>query len=83
MDQCLEDLGNARDYKTDHLVIQLIHIQKFTEKIYHYHSSESVVEEQLGSPESSTMACIEAFRDELHSLRNAVPTHLKSNCIIT
>jgi hypothetical protein len=82
MDQCLKDLDDAREYKTDQLAIQLIHIQQLTEKIFHFHSSDSPVGEQLGSHEPSTMARLEAFRVELDNLRNAVPPNLKSNCMI-
>jgi hypothetical protein len=82
MDQCLKDLDDAREYKTDQLAIQLVHIQRLTEKIFHFHSGDSPVDEQLDSPEPSTMARLEAFRVELDSLRNAVPSNLKSNCKI-
>jgi hypothetical protein len=82
MDQCLKDLDGAREYKTDQLAIQLVHIQRLTEKIFHFHSSDSPVDEQLGSSEPSTMARLEAFRVELDSLRNALPPNLKSDCEI-
>ena len=82
LDQCLKDLDDAREYKTDQLAIQLVHIQQLTEKIFHFHSSDSPVYEQLGSPEPSTMARLEAFRVELDSLRNALPPNLKSDCMI-
>ena len=82
MDQCLKDLDDAREYETDQLAIQLVHIQQLTEKIFHFHNSDSPIAEQLGSPEPSTMARLEAFRVELDSLRNAIPPNLKSNCMI-
>lgn len=82
LDQCLKDLDEAREYKTDQLVIQLVHIQQVTEKIFHFHSSDSPVNEQLASLESATMARLESFRVELNSLRNALPQNLKSDCMI-
>jgi len=82
MDQCLKDLDDDKEYKTDQLTIQLIHIQRLTDKIAHFHSSDSPMDEQLGTPEPSTMARLEAFRVELDSLRNALPPHLKSDCMI-
>ena len=82
LDQCLKDLDDAREYKTDQLAIQLVRIQQLTEKIFHFHSSDSPVDEQLGSPEPSTVARLEAFRVELDSLRNAPPPDLKSDCMI-
>jgi hypothetical protein len=80
MDQCLKDLDDAREYKTDQLAIQLVNIQRLTEKIFYFHSSDSPVDEQLGSTEPSTMARLEAFRVELDSLRNALPPNLESDC---
>jgi hypothetical protein len=82
MDQCLKDLDDAREYKTDQLAIQLVHIQQLTEKISHFHSSDSPVDERLGSPEPSMMARLEAFRVELDNLRNSLPPNLKSDCMI-
>jgi hypothetical protein len=82
MDQCLKDLDDVKEYKTDQLAIQLVRIQQLTEKIFHFHSSDSLVDEQLGSPEPSTMTRLEAFRVELDSLRNALPPSLKSDCKI-
>jgi hypothetical protein len=82
MDQCLKDLDDGREYKTDQLVIQLVHIQRLTEKIFHFHSNDSPVDGQLGSSEPSTKARLEAFRVELDSLRNALPPNLKSDCKI-
>ncbi|KAF2649678.1 hypothetical protein K491DRAFT_697917 [Lophiostoma macrostomum CBS 122681] len=83
MDQCLKDLEDAREYKTDQLAIQLVLIQHLTEKIFHYHSSDSTADEQLGSPETSTMARLEAFRVELDSLQKALPPNLKSNYFLS
>lgn len=82
MDQCLKDLDDAREYKTDQLAIQLVRIQQLTEKIFHFHSIDSPMDEGLGSPEHSTMARLEAFRVELDRLRNALPPNLKSDCMI-
>lgn len=82
LDQCLQDLDEAREYKTDQLAIQLVRIQRLTEKIGHFHSSDSPVDQQLGSPEPSTMVRLEAFRITLDSLRNALPPNLKSDCMI-
>ncbi|PVI01627.1 hypothetical protein DM02DRAFT_524695 [Periconia macrospinosa] len=79
MDQCLKDLDDAKEYKTDELVIQLVRIQQLTEKIFHFHSSDSPVDGQPAPREPSTMVRIEAFRVELDNLRNAIPSNLKSN----
>ncbi|KAF2675696.1 hypothetical protein K458DRAFT_437813 [Lentithecium fluviatile CBS 122367] len=83
MDQCLKDLDDARENKTDQLAIQLVRTQRLTERIFHFHSSDSPVDEQRGSPEPSSMARLEAFRVELDSLRNALPPHLKSDYLLS
>lgn len=84
MDQCLKDLDDAREYETDQLLIQLIHIQKLTEKIFHFHSSDSPMDEISGERSisgPSTMARLETLRAELDGLRNALPEKLKSDCM--
>ncbi|OAA73018.1 hypothetical protein LEL_08802 [Akanthomyces lecanii RCEF 1005] len=68
--QCLKDLEDDREYKTDELAVELVRIQRLTEKIFHFHSIDSQVDEQ---PETPTMARLEAFRVELDSLRDALP----------
>src|SRR6186713_2155822 len=82
MDQCLKDLDDAKEYKTDQLVIQLVHIQRLTEEIFHFHSSDSPVDEQLVPPKPAMMARLEAFRVKLDSLQSALPPNLKSDCMI-
>lgn len=82
IDQYLKDLEHAREYKTDELVIQLVRIQRLTEKIFDFHNGDSMMNEQLGPPETPTMARLEALRVELDSLRNSIPLHLKSDCMI-
>ncbi|KAK4495286.1 hypothetical protein PRZ48_013616 [Zasmidium cellare] len=80
IDQCLEDLDDAGDYKTDQLATQLVRTQRLTEKIFHFHNDDPPLDEEPGSPEPVTMERLEAFRVELDSLRNALPLTLKSNC---
>lgn len=82
LDQCLKELEDTGEYKTDQLAVQLVRIQRLTEKIVDFHSSDSLVDEQLNSPEKSTTARLKALQDELDNLRNAVPPNLKSDCMI-
>ncbi|KAJ2967879.1 hypothetical protein NQ176_g9455 [Zarea fungicola] len=82
LDQCLKDLENAREYKTDELVIQLVRIQRLTERIFDLHNRDSPVDDQLRPPETPTTARLESFRVELDRFRNALPMHLKSDCMI-
>jgi hypothetical protein len=80
LDQCLKDLDDPSEYKTDQLVIQLVRIQHLTEQIFLFHGSDSPVDEQRGSPGHSTMARLKTSRVELESLGNALPTDLESDC---
>lgn len=79
LDQCLKDLEDAREYKTDELAVELVRIQRLTEKIFHFHSTDLQVDEQ---PETPTMARLKTFRVELDSLRDALPKSLKCDCKI-
>jgi hypothetical protein len=63
------------------VVVELVRIQQLTERIFHFHSSDSTEDGQAYSPETSTMVRLEAFRIELENLRNALPPDLKSNCM--
>lgn len=82
MDQCLTELEDAGEYKTDQLAVELVRIQRLTEEICQFHNRGSMVDEQLGSPEASTTARLEAFRVELERLRSALPPKLKSDRMI-
>jgi hypothetical protein len=79
MDQCLKDLDDAGECKTDQLVIQLIRIQRLTEKIFHFHGNDSPLDEQLDMYGPTKMARLEAFRLELDDLREALPPSLTSD----
>lgn len=80
MDQCLHELEDAGEYKTDLLAVQLIRIQRLTEEICNFHSRDPLVDEQLGSPQASMTARLEAFQVELAGLQKALPPKLKSDC---
>ncbi len=77
MDQCLEELENAAEYETDQLAVQLVRIQHLTEKIFHFHTKDQLVDELPGIPKASAAVYLEAFQMELDRLRNAVPPSLK------
>lgn len=84
LDQCLTELEDAGEYKTDQLAVQLVRIQRLTEEICHFHSRGFLMDEQLGgSPEASMTARLEAFRVELDRLRNALPPKLKSDYLLS
>ncbi|KAL2071925.1 hypothetical protein VTL71DRAFT_13160 [Oculimacula yallundae] len=79
MDQCLKDLSDAREHQTDQLLIYLIHIQRITEKTFLFHSNDESVDEKLEFLAPAMMASLEGFRVELDSLRNTLPSSLKSD----
>ncbi|OAL03611.1 hypothetical protein IQ06DRAFT_344848 [Phaeosphaeriaceae sp. SRC1lsM3a] len=83
MDRCLEDLSNAREYKTDQIAVHLVRIQKLTEKIFYFHSSDSPTEQLLASPQPPTMARMEAFQSELDSLRSSISLGFESNYFLS
>jgi hypothetical protein len=83
LDQCLSELEDAGEYETDQLAVQLVRIQRLTEKICQFHSPGSVVDGQLGPPEVSTTRQLEAFQVELDGLRDALPPKLMSDCMIS
>jgi hypothetical protein len=80
IDQCLKELDDAAEYETDRLAVQLVRIQHLTNKIFHFHSSDQMMDELPGIPEVSATVRLEAFQMELDRLQNALPPNLKSNC---
>ena len=77
IDQCLKELEDAAEYETDQLAVQLVRIQHLTNKIFHFHSRDQMVDELPGIQEVSPVLRLEAFRMELDRLRNALPPNLK------
>jgi hypothetical protein len=80
LDQCLKELEDAAEYETDQLAVQLVRVQHLTEKIFHFHSRDQMVDELPGIQEASAAVRLEAFQMELDRLQNALPTNLKSDC---
>lgn len=81
LDQCVKDLDHAKEYKTDQLAVELVRVQRLTERIFSFHNSETAMEERTHLADHSTMARLEAFRLELDRLRDASPANLKDNGI--
>jgi hypothetical protein len=81
LDQCLKELEDAAEYETDQLAVQLVRIQHLTEKIFHFHNRDQMVDELPGIQEASAAVRLSrAFQMELDGLQNALPTNLKSDC---
>lgn len=83
VDQCLKELEDAAEYETDQLAVQIVRIQHLTNKIFHFHSRDQILDGLPCTPEVSAVMRLEAFRMELDRLRNALPPNLKSDCEIT
>ncbi|RDW63649.1 hypothetical protein BP6252_11194 [Coleophoma cylindrospora] len=79
LDQCLKELEDAAEYDTDQFAVQLVRIQHLTNKIFHFHSRDQMVDELPGIPEVSPTVRLEAIQMELNRLRNALPLNLKSD----
>lgn len=80
IDQCLKELDDAAEYETDRLAVQLVRIQHLTNRIFHFHSSDQMVDDELPGipvPQVSAVMRLEALRMELDRLRNALPLNLK------
>lgn len=79
LDQCLQELEGAAEYETDQLAVQLVRIQHLTEKIFHFHTGDQLVNELPGIPKVAAAEYLDAFRAELDRLRNDLPLNLKTN----
>ncbi|GAM43720.1 hypothetical protein TCE0_060f18760 [Talaromyces pinophilus] len=80
IDQCLKELDDAAEYETDRLAVQLVRIQHLTNKIFHFHGRDQMVDDELPGipgPQVSAVMRLEALRMELDRLRNALPLNLK------
>lgn len=80
LDQSLKELEDAAEYETDQLAVQLVRIQHLTDKNFHFHSGDQLVDELQGIPGASAAVCLEAFQMQLDKLRNALTSNLKSDC---
>ncbi|KAH8664742.1 hypothetical protein BX600DRAFT_303330 [Xylariales sp. PMI_506] len=83
LNQCLEELETAAEYKTDQLVVQLARIQQLTEKISNFHSRDLVEDEFTEGAAVSTIARLETFEVQLDSLRNMMPQDLKADPLLS
>ncbi|KAF7537789.1 hypothetical protein G7054_g3480 [Neopestalotiopsis clavispora] len=83
LDECLKELEDAGECKTDQLAVQLVRIQRLTEEICHFHSRDALVGGYPSPPAVSTTARLEGFQVELDRLRSALPSSLKSDRTIS
>lgn len=79
LEQCLKELESAAEYETDQLAVELIRVQHLTEKIFHFHTEDQLVNELPGVPKTTAATYLEAFQTELDRLQNELPPSLKTN----
>lgn len=79
LDQCLKELEIAAEYETDLLAINLVRVQHLTERIFHYHTGDQLVNELPGVPKTTTAVYLNSFQAELDRIRNELPPNLKAN----
>lgn len=75
----MQELESAAEYETDQLAAQLVRIQHLTEKIFHFHTGDQLVNELPGIPKAAAAEYLDAFQAELDRLRNELPLNLKTN----
>ncbi|KFA81258.1 hypothetical protein S40288_09989 [Stachybotrys chartarum IBT 40288] len=83
LDQCVKELESAAEYETDQLAVHLVRIQHLTERIYHFHTRDQLVDDMQGFSKPSTAEYLQAFQAELEGLRDSLPLSLKSNDLLT
>jgi hypothetical protein len=82
LDQSLKELEGAAEYETDQLVVQLVRIQHLTDKIFHFHGRDQLVDELHEIPKAPTAVCLETFQMQLDTLRNTLSPNLEHDCEI-
>ncbi|KFA81256.1 hypothetical protein S40288_09987, partial [Stachybotrys chartarum IBT 40288] len=82
LDQCLKELESAAEYKTDQLAVNLVRFQHLTEKIFHFHTGDELVNELPGIPRLTAAVYLQSFQAELDRLRNELSPNLKTNQLL-
>jgi hypothetical protein len=82
LDQSLKELEGTAEYETDQLVVQLVRIQHLTDKIFHFHGRDQLVDELHEIPKAPTAACLETFQMQLDTLRSTLSPNLEHDCEI-
>ncbi|CAK7207558.1 hypothetical protein SEUCBS139899_010368 [Sporothrix eucalyptigena] len=80
--QCLLELEQAAEYKTDQLVVELVRVQHLTETIAHFHTRDQLLDDLPGLPRLSTNVYLEALQAELDRQRTALPVELQMNPLL-
>lgn len=77
--KCLVDFETSPERDTDELLVQLVEIQRLTERIHNWTSRDEDEAEIPGLPRAPMAAYQEAFAAEIQKRRNSLPENLKNN----
>ncbi|KAK0745548.1 hypothetical protein B0T18DRAFT_367263 [Schizothecium vesticola] len=83
LDQSLKELESAAEYETDQLVVQLVRIQHLTDKIFHFHARDQLIDELHEIPKAPTAVCLETFQMQLDTLRNTLSPNLQHDYVLS
>jgi hypothetical protein len=79
MDQCLREVEAAAELETDALLVQLVRIQRLSDRVHRLRTREPEVEEVPGIPSLPVAVHLRAYGEELERLRGAIPEDLRDN----
>jgi hypothetical protein len=80
MDERLLELDAAAEFPSDSLIVQLVHIQHLSDRLYHLRNREADVDSMPGIPPIPMPTYLAAYEKEWERLRQAIPLDLRDNC---
>ncbi|KAK7995879.1 hypothetical protein PG991_015346 [Apiospora marii] len=83
IERCVKELEAANEYETDLLLVQLMRIQRLSDKISCLHNKTEDEIELPAIPRAPTSAYLGAFQAELDKFKAHIPRHLRSNRVLS
>ncbi|KAK8058207.1 hypothetical protein PG994_008655 [Apiospora phragmitis] len=83
IERCVKELEAANEYETDSLLVQLMRIQRLSDKISCLHNKGEDDIELPAIPRAPTSAYLGAFQAELDKFKAQVPRHVGSNRVLS
>ncbi|KAK7954281.1 hypothetical protein PG988_014975 [Apiospora saccharicola] len=83
IERCVKELEAANEYETDSLLVQLMRIQRLSDKISCLHNKAENEIELPAIPRAPTSAYLGAFQAELDKFKAHIPRHLRTNRVLT
>lgn len=77
--QCVQELQSAKEFESDLVLVQLMKIQRLTDRIHQLLDSDNGEEEVSSIPRAPTMAYVSAFQADLDRFQAQIPRQLRSN----